>query len=195
MSFGESLGLASTIVALSGTAFGGWRWATGVWRRTIGSRKVVQQQLDGIACGVTTSYLEERLGRPAFRRTMNDRVELTWRLPHAWLCGLLGDDSLMAFAITVTDPKFHFNCRHLTFDHLAVTLGQDSLLAVDHTPSNTTVSVGARRVYVTDEHWFGNPGAYQTYLLAYNDQGVGDVATDAASVEKVAGPPELIHVM
>ncbi len=160
MSLGETLGLAATVVGLLATTFAVWRWATRVWRRTVGSRRVLQRQLDGIGCGVTVAYVEDRLGRPAFRRRRSGLVELSWRLPHAWFCGLIGDDSLLSFAITVTDPKFRYDCRHLTFGHLPVTLGRDTL-ATGPKPIKTTVSVGARRVYVTDEHYFGNPGAYQ----------------------------------
>lgn len=198
MSLADVLGLASTIAALLATTYAAGRWAAGVWHRTIGSRRVVRRQLDGIACGVTLAYLEERLGRPAFRRSYFDLVELSWRLPHAWFCGLVGDDSLLSFAITVTDPKFGYDCRHLTFGHLPVTLGRDTLAAGPE-PAKTTVSVGARRAYVTDEHYFGNPGAYQQYLLAYNDQGVGrlvaDMAsTDAASLPTAPDPAETARV-
>jgi len=194
----DFLGLASTTAALLAAGYGAWRWSAGVWKRTVGSRKTVRRQLDGMACGVTLAYVENRLGHPAFRRPCFDLVELTWRLPHAWFCGLVSDDSLVSFAVTVTDPRFGYDCRHLTFGNLPVTLGRDTLAAGPE-PGKTTVSVGARRFYVTDEHYFGNPGAYQHYLLAYNDQGVGSlvadtVSTDATSPSTAPDPAETARV-
>jgi len=142
----DFLGLASTTAALLAAGYGAWRWSAGVWKRTVGSRKTVRRQLDGMACGVTLAYVENRLGHPAFRRPCFDLVELTWRLPHAWFCGLVSDDSLVSFAVTVTDPRFGYDCRHLTFGNLPVTLGRDTLAAGPE-PGKTTVSVGARRFY------------------------------------------------
>jgi hypothetical protein len=43
-------------------------------------------------------------------------------------------------------------------------------------PVRATASIGARRFYVEQYHYLGNPGAYQTYLLAHNDAGVGEVS-------------------
>lgn len=68
-----------------------------------------------------------------------------------------------------------------------MTLGQDAL-ASGPEPAKTTVSIGARRFHVSDEHYFGNPGAYQKYLLAYNDQGVGLCVADTASTDAASHP-------
>ena len=191
----EVLWIASSTAGLLAAGYGAWRSSAGVWKRTVGSRKTVRRQLDGIACGVTLAYVEDRLGHPAFRRPCFDLVELTWRLPHAWFCGLVSDDSLLSFAVTVTDPRFGYDCRHLTFGLLPVTLGRDTLAAGPES-GKTTVSVGARRFYVTDQHYFGNPSAYQHYLLAYNDQGVGSVVADTASTDGTSAPDlaELVRV-
>ncbi len=195
VSLTDVLGLASTTAGLLALGYTAWRSAGRVWSRTVGSRRTVARQLDGIACGVTLGYLQARLGSPAFRRPCFDLVELTWRLPHVWFCGLVADDSLLAFAITVTDPRFGYDCRHLTFGLLPVRLGRDPL-ATAPDPVGTTVSIGARRFYVTDEHYFGNPGAYQRYLLAHNDQGVGSLVADTVSTDAVSLPagPDLAEI-
>lgn len=40
--------------------------------------------------------------------------------------------------------------------------------------NGTRLAVGARRFGYAESFYFGNPGNYQSYLLAYNDAGVGE---------------------
>jgi len=174
MPLGDDLQLAGTIVGLAAACYGGARLALRTWLRTIGSRRDLTRRLNGLACGATYEYVVDLLGQPAFRRALSEVEECTWRMKHGWVCGLVGDRSLLAFAITVTDPKFRFGCSILTFGQLPVVLGLTTLGATPE-PESAHASVGARRFSMSQYYYFGNPGGYQRYLLAYNDLGTGEI--------------------
>lgn len=173
MSSVDNLQLAGTIVGLTAACYGGARLTLRTWLRTIGSRRDLTRRLNALACGATYEYVVDLLGQPAFRRPLSEMEECTWRMKHGWVCGLVRNRSLLAFAITVTDPKFRFDCSILTFGQLPAILGLTTLGATPD-PESAQVSVGARRFYMKQYHYFGNPGGYQRYLLAYNDLGTGD---------------------
>jgi len=174
MSLVDDLQLAGTIVGITAACYAGARLTLRTWLRTIGSRRDLTRRLNGLACGATYEYAIDLLGQPAFRRPLPEVEECTWRMKHGWVCGLVREKSLLAFAITVTDPKFRFDCSILTFGQLPTVLGLTSLGATPD-PESAEVSVGARRFYMRQYHYFGNPGGYQRYLLAYNDLGTGAV--------------------
>jgi len=180
MSSVDNLQLAGTIVGLTAACYGGARLTLRTWLRTIGSRRDLSRRLNALACGATYEYVADLLGQPAFRRPLSEMEECTWRMKHGWVCGLVSDRSLLAFAITVTDPKFRFDCSILTFGQLPAILGLTTLGATPD-PESAQVSVGARRFYMKQYHYFGNPGGYQRYLLAYNDLGTGDFNTSGAA--------------
>lgn len=180
MSSVDNLQLAGTIVGLTAACYGGARLTLRTWLRTIGSRRDLTRRLNGLACGATYEYVVDLLGQPAFRRPLSEVEECTWRMKHGWVCGLVRNRSLLAFAITVTDPKFRFDCSILTFGQLPAILGLTTLGATPD-PESAQISVGARRFYIKQYHHFGNPGGYQRYLLAYNDLGTGDINTSAAT--------------
>ena len=65
-SFPEILGTAAAIVAIGGGALALCRGAMAWYRRSIGSRQILTARLNQLAAGVTTRWVEERLGPPAF---------------------------------------------------------------------------------------------------------------------------------
>lgn len=141
MSLVDDLQLAGTIVGLTAACYAGARLTLRTWLRTIGSRRDLTRRLNGLACGATYEYAIDLLGQPAFRRPLPMGEECTWRMKHGWVCGLVGERSLLAFAITVTDPRFRFDCSILTFGHLPVVLGLTTLGATPD-PESAEVSVG-----------------------------------------------------
>ena len=62
----EILGTAAAIVAIGGGALGVCRGAMAWYRQTIGSRRILTVRLNQLAAGVTTRWVEERPGPPAF---------------------------------------------------------------------------------------------------------------------------------
>ena len=62
----EIVGTAAAVVAIGGGALGLCRGAMAWYGRTIGSRRILTARLNQLAVGVTTRWVEERLGPPAF---------------------------------------------------------------------------------------------------------------------------------
>lgn len=162
------------------------------YRRTIGSRRVLAERLNQLATGVTTRWVEERLGPPAFVGDFHippDQEttppgkpsvlrELIYRTKHAWIQVLADEnDAVARFSITVTDPRFHFQVRDLTFYHLNARLGHsrfsDVGVGIWNAPDGRSLNIAARRREYSESYWFGNPGNYQRYVLSHNDAGTG----------------------
>jgi hypothetical protein len=144
---------------------------------TIGSRWQTSRRINRLACGMTLSYVESLFGVAALARAQPE-VNLTEHVfytPHAFVQVLIdADDVVVRFSITVTDDRFRFRTRDLTFDLVQLRLGKSRFASLDRLPSDGyQVSLGARRFSYVEAHSFGNPGAYQQYLLAYNDSGIG----------------------
>jgi hypothetical protein len=92
--------------------------------------------------------------------------------PHA-------DRNIDGFSITIRRqhrrPRFRFATDRLTVNQLRVDLSASLFDAIrQEEASGRRFSSGARRFGYTESFYFGNPGHYQTYLLAYNDA-AGDV--------------------
>lgn len=168
---------AAAVVAIGGGAAAAYRAATTAYRRTIGSRRDHAARFNRLAAGLTREYVEAAFGPPAFRSQPRDgEIGLIYVTPHAYLqIGL--DETAQAverFAITVTDERFAFRTRHLTFGNLDVHLGRSTFGDVDAPAAGTQFSLGARRFACARAYYFGNPGGYQHYVLAHNDAGTGE---------------------
>lgn len=61
------LAVGASAAAVLGVAAGVYRWSLSCYRRTIGSRRDVSHRLNPLAAGVTTRWVEERLGRARLR--------------------------------------------------------------------------------------------------------------------------------
>lgn len=173
---GGDIETAAAIVAIGGGAAAAYRGGATAYRRTIGSRHDYAARFNRLAAGVTREYVEAAFGPPAFRaQPRNSEIALTFVTPHAYLqIGL--DEPAQAvtwFGITVTDERFAFPTRHLTFERLSVRLGRSSFGDVDGPGAGALFSLGARRIGCARAYYFGNPGGYQHYVLAYNDAGTG----------------------
>lgn len=84
------LAVGASVTAILVAAAGVYRWSASWYRRTVGSRRDLTSRLNQLAAGVTTRWVEERLGTPAFVRRVNlgtadvgreARTELIHRTP------------------------------------------------------------------------------------------------------------------
>jgi len=207
------LAVGASITAILVAAAGLYRWSMSWYRRTIGSRQDVTRRLNQLAAGVTTRWVEERLGAPAFVRgvdlgTVAGRqamTELIYRTRHAWVQVLADrDGAVVRFSITVTDPRFGFKTRDLTLGHLAVKLGHSRFADIRTSfgePEGYGLRVGAHNYEYSEAYYFGNPGNYQHYVLSYNDCGAGIFDSSVGDgpqwcqdgVLKFNGPPRPGH--
>ncbi len=109
-------------------------------------------------------------GRQPFR-------ELVYREKHAWVQVLVDDnDAVARFSITVTDPKFKFRTRDLTWGHLPVRLGHSRFADMQSgiSPRGRSLRIGAHNHEYAEAYWFGNPGNYQYYVISSNEIGTGE---------------------
>jgi hypothetical protein len=93
-----------------------------------------------------------------------------YREKHAWVQVLVDqNDAVARFSITVTDPKFKFSIRDLTWGHLAVRLGHSRF--ADVLPGlpldGRSLRIGAHNHEYAEAYWFGNPGDYS--FIAFSD--------------------------
>ena len=186
-SYPQILALAAAVVGIGGGVVWLYGRAASLYHRTLGSRRDLAKRLNQVAAGVTTRYIEERFGAPAFVRPSETPVQRTdmeltgvqateqvYRTRHAWLQVLTDEhDAVIRFSITVTDPRFHFQIRDLTVNQLDVKLGHTRFSGVQPNPDGRSLWVGARRHGYSESFYFGNPGNYQRFVLGKNDAGVG----------------------
>jgi len=103
--------------------------------------------------------------------------ELVYREKHAWLQTVVDqNDAVLRFSITVTDPRFRFQIRDLTFGHLSVKLGRSRFADLEtwNTPEGRSLRIGAHNHEYAECYYFGNPGNYQHYVLSKNDAAAGE---------------------
>ena len=103
--------------------------------------------------------------------------ELVFREKHAWVQVLADDnDAVARFSVTVTDPRFRFSVRDLTWGHLAVRLGHSRFSDVreGQPVSGRSLRIGAHNHEYAEAYWFGNPGNYQHYVISSNEIGTGE---------------------
>lgn len=171
----DAVGTAASLVALLAAGYGLLRFARRLWRHGPGSRRNTTTLLRQVACGVTREHVAALFGPPLLRMRLatHDVVVRSYRTRHAWLTTYDDDqDTVLAYAITVTDPNFSFESTAASAEELSVKVGQDRFNSTMVT-DDWLLSIGARRASYTEAFYFGNPGGYQDYVLAYNDAGVG----------------------
>jgi hypothetical protein len=207
------LGIGASAAAVVAAAIGVCRWSASYYRRSIGSRRDVAGRLNQLAAGVTTQWVEERFGSPAFVRsvgsaTATDRqavTELIYWTRHAWVQVLTDEHgAVVRFSITVTDSKFKFRIHDLTLNHLSIKLGHNRFSEIQVPsiePEGYSLRVGAHNFEYSEAYYFGNPGNYQHFVLSHNDSGTGIFDTSAGGgprwceigVHRFGDPPRPDH--
>ncbi|MDQ4039893.1 MAG: hypothetical protein M3313_16480 [Actinomycetota bacterium] len=179
------VGAIAASISITAATMGLGRWLRTKHDETIGRRRVQSKKLRRLACGVRAAYLEEVIGTPAFLNKQKSEggepasEERIYVLPDAFVQVYCTADSVIeAFAITTRSrrfaPKLEIPWGGSRKDKLIVRLGRTlySELGSDK-PLAASGWAGARHWGYHEVHFFGNPGFYQTYILASND--VSDV--------------------
>jgi hypothetical protein len=186
--------VVSAVVIIGGGALGVYHAVGRLWRQTIGSRRDLARRVNQLAAGTTIRYVEARFGTPVFEaksqltaqlldgsKSCPPLRELVYRERHAWIQVLADDHNAVArFSITVTDPRFRFSTRLLTRNFLNVKLGRSRFsdtFTTSFIPGRPRpvgrVWIGAHNYGYSECYGFGNPGAYQAYILSHNQIGAG----------------------
>src|SRR5713226_7024485 len=180
--------VVAAIAGIGGGIAGAYTALRRLYRRTIGSRRDLARRLNQVAAGVTTDYVNARFGAPAFSRAfqwpnrMNGRGkpqtrELVYREKHAWLQTVVDqNDAVLRFSITVTDPRFKFQIRDLTFGHLSARLGSSRFAGLEcqWATQGRRLRIGAHNREYAEAYYCGNPGNYQTFVVSNNDAAPGE---------------------
>lgn len=161
------------------TLLGVGRWASRRWQSTVGLRRAQANLLNQLACGATSASVNALLGEPKFVREIDGRIERTYRLTGVWVAVEFehGADPergapVIAFSITVSDPRRWFHAGKLTTDHLPIRLGRDRIGSAPDA-ADEWYWTGANRYGYLRHYYFGNPGGYQDFWLSHNMVGCG----------------------
>lgn len=171
------------------------------YQRTIGSRRKLAEQVDKLSCNVQTTYIDTLFGTPLFIRTRGEVTERVYLSPHAYIQVVVDDsESVVWWAVTTQDkrfkPRFFLPPMSLDDNGRSVQLNRSKLAELNAIPESASWDFRARRFSVVESYYFGNPGAYQTYLIGYNDAGVGDIGFGELLHQPLSGygylliPPE-----
>jgi hypothetical protein len=175
--------IAAALISILAAGFPALVWLYRRYQKTLGSRHVVAKKLDQIACGIGDDYVRQLLGAPTFTHMTTLGIEHIYVTRHALMHIILSsiDGTVVRWAVTTTDvnfrPMFRLPPMDSTGKRWTIRLLATSFAEITEQPLRTHSCIGARRIRYSERYYFGNPGAYQTYLLAYNDAGVGELNT------------------
>lgn len=196
----DNLGLATSIVALATAAAASWRVATVWYRRTLGSRRALQDKLWRLGPGVTLRHVDSLLGPPTYRRNATLHGE-QGRLPESFVSVYFTRHAnvqvvhtehgeVIGFAVTVTDRKFHPTIRQLppvVQDQHPVILGRTRFSDIPPAHVQTAwLFRGAQLSKYSELMYVGRPGGYSTFDLSFNPVGTG--AFDLSHYREGSGP-------
>jgi hypothetical protein len=92
-------------------------------------------------------------------------------------CDTTSEGSTGELVSTITDPHFWWDLEDVTFGKAKGRLGRSTFSEVVDTPWGKYESAGARTAVYAESAYYGNPGAYQTFIFMHNQEGIGKAAT------------------
>ncbi|WP_436495571.1 ETEC_3214 domain-containing protein [Actinokineospora sp. HUAS TT18] len=129
-----------------------------------------------LACGTSFERFDELLGSPLVSRsTDSGRVVRIYRSPYSYVFATSPgkDDSVDAFSITIRRKRVNLRVKEMTNMQLRCTLMKTRFTDLGNDFSGLRYVIGANRFGYAECYYFGNPGSYQQYVLAFNDAGAG----------------------
>lgn len=165
-------GGAATIIATTA-------WAVvGFLHRTVGKRRALRRAVEQLTTSIRVAYVEKLLGPSKFRRQHGNLVEDVFVNDYCTVQALsVADGTVCRIAVTVTNNRFHpefWLGLPGSWPHARVRLGRSKFSDVG-LDCTWYASRGARRFQYWEKYYLGNPGGYQTYVLAISDGGVGPI--------------------
>lgn len=156
-----------------------------LWRTWFAPRRAQARVLDRLCCGEPMASVNSWLGSPVLSRGSVH----TYELPGAWVQIVEADGVVLSFAVTIRKKRLHYNAAKLTVGNLRVELGRSTFGAINSRDDAPEVAYaeGNRRVGYAQRYYFGNPGHYQHYVLAFNTAGAGDLTATGSAM---AAEPE-----
>ncbi len=164
------------IASLTGAIIAGaaiLRGAGLFWRRTYGSALDLQGRLSQLAIGVSDRFVEQLLGVPTFRHIDGDEDSTAvWVTRHCLMAAIFRKGNIFAYSIVTRDPRFHYPLGDASLTQIRGKLGSTKLVHLTrYPPQRVRAWTGASSFRYAEEHSFGRPGGYQSYVLAVGDTG------------------------
>jgi len=185
---------AMTIATVTATFY---RALSRLYSETVGRRRSDYRKLRALACGVRTEYVTELLGEPVFlsngysRRDGQhtdwvDRIYLLKECCVQTRCTTTGQ--VATFSITTMTSKFRPVVFFPRVEELVLGLhtfeaaSDDAVSAEAASDEPADLFVSPHTWGYAEQHYMGNPGYYQTYVLGYNNSSdAGNFATEYLS--------------
>lgn len=161
------------VTVLTSIAWATIKFAWNPLSELLSRRRTQAKVLDQLVCGSSVAFIESLLGVAQFVSSDDGREERVYRLRGGWVLIDVKDDAVVAFSITISNPRMHYRTRRLTFGFLKVKLGKSKFSVRDSEFSGERYSIGGRDFGYQRHYYFGNPGGYQDYWLSYNRCGAG----------------------
>jgi hypothetical protein len=160
------------------------------WGRTFGRRRAACRKVERLSTSVTEEWFRSILGPPAMARSDGGVTEKIWVDPIFYVQAVVDSaDQVVQWAVTSRDLEFRpvfggehrrpFKVQlHVTpFSELGRATGVDAV----H---------GARRCGYREEHYWGNPGAYQNFVFAVTDAAPSIADKDLYAIVSAVNPFE-----
>lgn len=151
--------------------------------RTVGKRRTLKRAVEQLTTSVRVQYIEGLIGPAKFRRQRDDLVEHVFVTEYCSVQAFtLPDDTVSRIAVTATSDRFHpefWLGLPGSWPTARVRLGRTRFGDIS-LGCTWKACRGARRFQYWEKYYLGNPGGYQTYVLAVSDSGVvtmGDLET------------------
>ncbi len=129
--------------------------------------------LDQLACGSSVVFVESLFGAPQFVSYADDREQRTYHLRGAWVMIEIDKARVIAFSVTITNRRMHYNTKRLTRGHIKVKLGKDTFGEPEPYCDGEQSWIGANRYGFARTYYLGRQAAYMRFIVSHNMSGVG----------------------
>lgn len=172
------------------------RSVVGAWRKTLGRRWAFARQVTSLRIGMSTDFVVQVLGVPAFGSitesqpgTAVSTACAVWPSDYGLLACQFSGGQLVAFTILATDRWFRPKLEKISNRQIRGRLGGRTFeaLAAD-LPAEVCNRHGASSINYAEHHHFGRPGAYNDFVL--NASGIGTPSPAPLGCDIGPSPPQ-----
>jgi hypothetical protein len=143
-----------------------------------------------MAVGVTGDHVRSLFGVPVLQNkaaAVTGAVDYFYLTNHAWVVSRELHGAVIAWSVTVTDPKFKIDLQDLTFGLVGGKLGHTTFDQAVERPDGQFEEQGAAAYTYAESRYFGRPSGYQSFVFSYNREGIGKCKPSGQF--HVASPP------
>jgi hypothetical protein len=158
-----------------------------------------KKQIEKLVPATNINFFNEILGSPTFVNKRNKTKQYVFIKDLFYVDAITDfENKVLAYSVTTRDKNFNpsFTLGPYSTDkkQVVIKLGKSTFSEVDDLwkhDAKITSGLGNRRMCYREEHYFGNPGLYQTYIFGMNDAGYidsGDPSILNMGITKTSDP-------